>query len=50
MSFTAQQPNPLTAPVLASDIADRYANLIYYWQRRDGNGDGRHRRQSARVS
>ena len=27
---TAQAAQPLTAPVLASDIADRYANLIYY--------------------
>ena len=27
---TARAAQPLTAPALASDIADRYANLIYY--------------------
>jgi D-alanyl-D-alanine-carboxypeptidase/D-alanyl-D-alanine-endopeptidase len=27
---TAQAAQPLTTPALASDIADRYANLIYY--------------------
>ncbi len=27
---TAQAAQPLTAPVFASDIADRYANHIYY--------------------
>ena len=32
---TARAAQPLTAPVLASDIADRYANLIYY-----GSGAG----------
>ena len=28
--FYRRAAQPLTAPVLASDIADRYANLIYY--------------------